>query len=94
MVNSPQKNPPRFDPGETADLPARVHSRLARSPHFLGRNLQVEMSGDDVVLRGVVETYYQKQLAQEFIREIDGVGNIRNEIEVHSPPPRVFAGQA
>ena len=66
------------------DLPTRVRNTLERSPHFLGRRLKVEMNGDDVTLTGFVETYYQKQLSQESLRDIDGVGQIRNELEVQT----------
>ena len=33
-------------------------------------------------LRGVVNTYFQKQMAQEAIRHVDGVAEIANELEV------------
>lgn len=61
-----------------------VHSTLARSPYFGGRNLRVELLPGEVVLRGVVGSYYQKQMAQESIRAIDGVNRVRNELEVIS----------
>ncbi|GAB4159332.1 MAG: hypothetical protein Tsb009_36600 [Planctomycetaceae bacterium] len=74
----------------TIDLPTRVRSHLERSPHFLGRRLNVELKGDDeVILTGFVETYYQKQLAQESLREIEGLGRIHNELEVRAFPPRL-----
>lgn len=73
------------------DLPTRVQSMLARSPHFLGRRLSAEVHGDNVVLSGVVDTYYLKQLAQESIRELAGVGGIRNEIEVQSLTTRTVS---
>jgi osmotically-inducible protein OsmY len=36
------------------------------------------------VLRGIVRSYYQKQLAQESLRAISGVARITNELEVVS----------
>lgn len=59
-----------------------VESALARSVHFAGRNLRFEVHEDGVVLRGVVRSYYQKQLAQESLKAISGVPRITNEIEV------------
>lgn len=59
-----------------------VQSTLSRSPYFAGRNLRIELHDNDIVLKGVVNTYYQKQLAQESIRNIDGIRRIRNDIEV------------
>jgi osmotically-inducible protein OsmY len=37
-----------------------------------------------VTLRGVVRTYFQKQMAQEVVRRVDGVDEICNELEVTS----------
>lgn len=62
-----------------------VHSTLARSPYFAGGNVRVELDDDNVVLRGIVRTYYQKQIAQESVRCIEGVGQIVNELEVATP---------
>ena len=45
-----------------------VHSTLARSPYLTGRNLQIDVVEDDVVISGVVYSYYQKQMAQESLR--------------------------
>jgi len=34
------------------------------------------------VLRGVVSSYYQKQMAQEAVRRLQGVEGIENHLEV------------
>ena len=36
-----------------------------------------------MVLRGVVSSYYQKQMVQETLRRLDGVGHIENQLEVN-----------
>lgn len=61
-----------------------VHSTLSRSPYLTGRNVRIEVVENDVVLSGVVQTYYQKQMAQETIRNMDGIGRVENRIEVVS----------
>ena len=61
-----------------------VQAQLSRSPFITGRNLRVELIDDEVVLTGHVPTYYQKQMAQESLRGIDGVAQVRNELEVTS----------
>ena len=66
----------------THDLHELLQTVLDRNPYFAGRNIRVELHDNDVFLRGVVETYYQKQLAQESIRQIDGVRQIHNELDV------------
>lgn len=68
----------------TRDLPLedRVTTALERNPYVGRRNLRFETSQGRVVLRGVVDSYFQKQMAQEAIRHIDGVSEISNELEV------------
>jgi osmotically-inducible protein OsmY len=61
-----------------------VHNVLARSPYFAGRSLSVETRDNEVVLKGVVRTYYQKQMAQESLRGLEQIGRIQNDIEVIS----------
>ncbi len=60
----------------------RVLTALERNPYFSGRNLFFETADGRVVLKGVVRSYFQKQMAQEAVRRLDGVQEIRNELEV------------
>ncbi len=64
------------------DLRDLIQSALARNPSLTTRNVRFELHEEDVVLRGIVRTYYQKQLAQESLRSIDGINRVRNELEV------------
>ncbi len=63
-------------------LEDQVLTALERNPYIARRNLRFETSAGRVILRGVVNTYFQKQMAQEAIRHIDGVDEIANELEV------------
>jgi osmotically-inducible protein OsmY len=63
-------------------LDHRVLTALECNPYIGRRNLSFETERGRVTLKGVVETYYQKQMAQEAIRHIDGVHEIANEVEV------------
>jgi len=63
-------------------LEDRVMTALERNPYVRRRNLRFETSQGRVVLRGVVDSYFQKQMAQEAIRRIEGVSEITNELEV------------
>jgi len=65
-------------------LSDRVLTALERNPYFSGRNLYFEADEGRVRLRGVVRSYFQKQMAQEAVRRIDGVSEILNELEVTS----------
>jgi osmotically-inducible protein OsmY len=63
-------------------LDSRVCTALERNPYLARRNLRFETVDGRVTLRGVVNTYFQKQMAQEAIRHVDGVAEIANELEV------------
>ena len=64
------------------NLDDRVYSALERSPYLQRGILRFETADGRVTLRGVVRTYFQKQMAQEALRRIDGVQEIANELEV------------
>ena len=63
-------------------LDDKVLTALARNPHFSGRNLRFETEQGRVTLRGVVYSYFQKQMAQEALRHIDGIDEIHNDLQV------------
>jgi osmotically-inducible protein OsmY len=63
-------------------LDHRVSTALEQNPHVARRNLRFETRQGRVTLRGVVDTYYQKQMAQEALRRVEGVEEIANELEV------------
>lgn len=65
-----------------ATLADRVDHVIQANPYLTGRNLRFETESGRVTLRGVVATYFQKQMAQEALRKIDGVTAIENELEV------------
>ena len=62
--------------------------RLSRLATEISRRLaavsacRFETDAGRVTLRGVVNTYFQKQMAQESLRHVDGVHEIANELEV------------
>jgi osmotically-inducible protein OsmY len=63
-------------------LEDRVHSAIAANPYLAGRNLRFETEDGCVTLRGVVNSYFQKQMAQEALRKVEGVAGIDNHLEV------------
>ncbi len=63
-------------------LDDRVLTALERNPYITQRNLRFETDQGRVILRGVVSTYFQKQMAQESLRKVDGIHEIANELEV------------
>jgi hypothetical protein len=66
-------------PPNLADV---VQSAITGNPYLAGRTLRFEAEAGRVVLQGTVSTYFQKQMAQEALRRIDGIREIENQLEV------------
>jgi len=63
-------------------LTERIDSAIHRSPYLVGHTVRIEMRPGRVVLRGVVPSFYQKQIAQEVVRSVEGVERIDNQLQV------------
>jgi BON domain len=69
-----------------SDAAVLAKAALAKSRIFDLRCLDVEQDGDSVVLRGRVDSYYHKQLAQELVRiALDGQGVVNAICVVYRP---------
>ena len=65
-----------------ADTVAQARTVLQRSRIYVLRMLHVFHDGEGIILRGRVDSYYHKQLAQELVRmAVDGV-EVVNLIDV------------
>ena len=60
----------------------RIYDALTTNPHVPSHKVRVEAADGRVVLKGSVDSFFQKQMAQEAIRRIDGVQRIDNLLEV------------
>jgi osmotically-inducible protein OsmY len=67
----------------TCDLAKQVHGALSRSPYVSPRELSVKADRGVVRLEGAVRSFFQKQMAQEVIRRVDGVERIENCLQVN-----------
>lgn len=65
-----------------ATLEERIESAADDSPYLTGSNISLEQISERVVVRGVVSTYYEKQMAQETLLRVDGVESVDNHLEV------------
>lgn len=63
-------------------LDERIRHALMRQQYLIGRKVRVSVTAEEVVLTGRVDTYFQKQMAQETLRRIAGVNRIVNDLEV------------
>jgi BON domain len=62
----------------------RAHDVIARHAHFCGRadNFEFEVNNYVLVIRGRVPTFYLKQLLQDALKQLDGVQQIDNRVDV------------
>lgn len=68
--------PPHFCPQVT-----QTANRL-RAPHLEGQLVTIERIGNQSILRGTVQTFFQKQMAQETARLASPDTTIVNQIQV------------
>lgn len=66
-----------------AALVDRAQSALDSNPHVPARRVQLEANEGRLILKGAVRTFFQKQMAQEALRLIEGTHEIDNQLEVH-----------
>lgn len=68
---------------DTSDsLDHRIERVIDTNPYLVSRRVHIDLQGGQVTLRGVVSSFYHKQMAQEIVRRIEGVERIENELEV------------
>jgi osmotically-inducible protein OsmY len=66
----------------TSELAHQVHGALSRSPYVSPRDVRIEAEQGVVRLEGAVRSFFEKQMAQEVIRRLDGVERIVNCLQV------------
>jgi osmotically-inducible protein OsmY len=60
----------------------QVYDAIFHNPHLNHRRMHVRAKGGKVTIEGRVESFFEKQMAQEALRKIDGVDSIENSLEV------------
>jgi osmotically-inducible protein OsmY len=61
---------------------ATVQSQLQASPYAVLRQIVCEFRDGVVFLRGRVPSYYMKQVAQNIVHCVEGVSEVRNQLDV------------
>jgi hypothetical protein len=64
------------------DVESRAQAALRTSPIYPLRDLEVVLAGRKLVISGRVKTFYQKQLAQEVVRNVGANLQVVNEVRV------------
>lgn len=76
---------------KTRPLLEQVQGALSRSPYIAPNQVQIETAEGHVRLEGTVGTFFQKQMAQELVRRVDGVERIVNQLQVNWESPGLRA---
>ena len=64
-------------------LSHEIHGTLEESPYISTRKMQINTNRGHVRLEGTVCSFFQKQMAQELVRHMDGVERIDNKLQVN-----------
>lgn len=64
------------------DLELQVHFAISANKYINHRHVQFEVVDREVILTGQVGTYYQKQMIQESLRQVEGVRRVNNQLAV------------
>jgi osmotically-inducible protein OsmY len=63
-------------------LQERIENALTSNPYVPWKSVRCRTDRGQVTLCGRVSSYFQKQMAQEAVRRLDGVRQIENLLEV------------
>jgi len=69
-------------PTSSDELIQRIDSAIKMNPHLSGHRVVCTEESGIVVLQGRVSSFFQKQMAQETLKRMDGVERILNQLEV------------
>ncbi len=70
------------DHASNSELAKKIRAAINANPYLAGRQLRFEAANGRIVLRGVVASWFQKQMAQEALRDVAGTAEINNELVV------------
>ena len=86
LRSAPRSATAHCPPGSGERSLADVEQRLRGLGYAALRHVKIEMVDGAVVLKGVVPSYYMKQLAQESVRHVLGDLWLKNHIRVVDSP--------
>lgn len=61
----------------------QVTNAIVHNPHLNHRKMHLKMNQGKVVLEGQVNSFFEKQMAQEALKNVAGVDEIDNHLEVN-----------
>jgi osmotically-inducible protein OsmY len=63
-------------------LSTELFDAVVHCPHLNHRRLHIKSDQGRVTIEGTVKSFFEKQIAQETLRKIEGVESIENQLEV------------
>ena len=57
---------------------------FAHHPHLSHRKVKCRAEANCAIIEGEVHSFYEKQLAQEALREVKGIEKVENQLDVVS----------
>lgn len=63
-------------------LSEQIQNVVIHNPHLSNRRMRIKTESGRVTLQGCVRSFFEKQMAQEALRQIEGVEIIENQLEV------------
>jgi osmotically-inducible protein OsmY len=67
-----------FDSGLDQQIAAVFHN----NPHLQQRDLLIRTDAGHVTLKGRVKSFFEKQMAQEALKRVQGVESVDNQLQV------------
>lgn len=64
----------------------KARAALTGSSIYVLRKLQIDHDGESLIMRGRVDSYYHKQLAQELVKTATGGSEVVNALQVVYTP--------
>lgn len=75
-------SPGRLMQSTTFTLAQQLTDAVVHHPHLKQRQVHFQTKNGRVIINGSVDSYFQKQMAQEALRQIEGIKSIENQLEV------------
>lgn len=63
-------------------LAQQIHNAVIHNPHLNHRKMHIKTKKGRVVIEGTVHSFFEKQMAQEALRNIEGIESIENQLTV------------
>ena len=63
-------------------LANQVISAVVHNPHLNHRRMHIKNDSGRVTIQGTVQSFFEKQMAQEALRKINGIESIENQLKV------------